>query len=89
MWQLISRPPPTSASGGSTSSQIAPSLRGQRVWKTQPEGGFAADGMSPESLMRVCAGSVEGTAESSASVYGWCGASNTSCAVPSSIRRPR
>ena len=28
-------------SGGSSSSQTAPSLRWQRVWKTQPDGGSA------------------------------------------------
>ena len=39
MWQRIWWPGSTSTSGGSVSSQIAPSLRGQRVWKTQPDGG--------------------------------------------------
>ena len=42
----------TSTSGGSVVSQIAPSLRGQRVWKTQPEGGSAALGISPSSRIR-------------------------------------
>ena len=52
MWQRIRWPSSTSTSGGSVSSQIAPSLRGQRVWKTQPDGGAAALGMSPSSLIR-------------------------------------
>ena len=33
-------------------SQTAPSFRGQRVWKTQPDGGSAALGISPSSRMR-------------------------------------
>ena len=33
-------------------SQISPSLRGQRVWNTQPDGGFAALGISPCSRIR-------------------------------------
>ena len=40
------------ASGGSVVSQIAPILRGQRVWKTQPLGGSAALGISPSSRIR-------------------------------------
>ena len=75
MWQRIRWPASTSTSGGSVVSQIAPSLRGQRVWKTQPVGGFAALGISPSSLIRSRPPpSIVGTAESSASVYGWCGA---------------
>ena len=43
--------------------------RGQRVWKTQPDGGSAADGISPSRSMRVrCSPSMVGTADSSASV---------------------
>ena len=58
-------------SGGSSVSQTAPSLRGQRVWKTQPLGGSAALGMSPPSRIRSRPPpSIVGTAESSASVYG-------------------
>jgi len=43
---------------------------GQRVWKWQPFGGFKGLGTSPCSTMRWrrAAGSVTGTAESSASV---------------------
>ena len=36
MWQRMKWPGSTSASGGSSVSQIAPILRGQRVLKTQP-----------------------------------------------------
>ena len=50
------------------------SRRGHRVWNTQPLGGSAADGISP--VRRIRDGrspSRDGTAENSASVYGWCG----------------
>ena len=81
MWQRMWWPSSTSTSGGSVSSQIAPSFRGQRVWKTQPDGGEAALGMSPSSRIRSRPPpSIVGTAESSASVYGWCGPSNTTSA---------
>ena len=46
-------PGSTSASGGSSWTQISPRNRGQRVWKTQPEGGLAALGISPSRRMRV------------------------------------
>ena len=36
-----------------TVSQIAPILRGQRVWNTQPEGGLVALGISPSRRMRA------------------------------------
>ena len=72
MWQLIRWPGATSSSGGSVDSQTpSGSRRGQRVWKTQPGGGSAADGISPDSRIRsVCSPSRLGTAYSSASVYG-------------------
>ena len=58
-----------------------PRLRGQRVWKTQPDGGSAALGISPSSLMRGRSSpSSVGTAERSASVYGWCGGLKTASA---------
>ena len=86
MWQRIRCPPPASAYGGSCSSQIAPSLRGQRVLNTQPEGGFAALGNSPSRRMRSpfapALPSSDGTDDNSASVYGCCGPSNTSAARP-------
>ena len=66
------------------------SRRGHRVWNTQPVGGSAADGISPVS--RIRAGrwpSSDGTAENSASVYGWCGPAKTVSAGPTSITRPR
>ena len=52
MWQRMRWPSSASSSGGSVVSQIAPSLRGQRVWNTHPEGGSAALGISPSSLIR-------------------------------------
>ena len=62
-------------------------MRGQRVWNTQPEGGAAALGISPSSRIRSRPPpSIVGTAESSASVYGWCGPSNTTSAGPSSMQ---
>ena len=48
--------------------------RWQRVWNTQPLGGFAGLGISPSSRIRVRSSlSTFGTADSSASVYGWFG----------------
>jgi hypothetical protein len=56
-------------SGGSWVLQISPRQRGQRVWKTQPEGGLIALGISPERRTRSLVWpSIAGTAESSASV---------------------
>ncbi len=66
------------------------SRRGHRVWNTQPLGGSAADGMSPVSRIRDARSpSSDGTAENSASVYGWCGPANTVSDGPTSITRPR
>ena len=60
------------------------------MWNTQPVGGSAADGISPVSLIRSgCSRSSDGTAENSASVYGWCGPMKTVSAGPTSITRPR
>ena len=55
------------------SSQIGPTLRGQRVLNGQPRGGSVALGSGPSSTIRArwASGSGIGTAESSASVYGW------------------
>lgn len=81
-------------SAGSVVSQMSPgSFRAQRVWKTQPEGGSARDGGSPVSWMRVVGGTSgspgrAGIADSSASVYGWCGALKTADAGPDSSTRP-
>lgn len=47
-------PLPALCQGGSSFSQISLSLRGQRVWKQQPLGGFSALGTVPLSLMRFC-----------------------------------
>ena len=52
--------------------------------------GSAALGISPSSRMRGRSSpSSAGTAERSASVYGWCGAAKTVAAGPTSITRPR
>ena len=62
-------PGSTSASGGSWFTQMSPRKRGQRVWKTQPDGGSAADGISPCKRMRSRRSpSAPGTDDSSASV---------------------
>ena len=70
-----------------------PSRSGQRVWKRQPGGGAAGDGMSPSSTMRSRSrcrtGFGTGIAESSASVYGCFGRAYTSSAGPCSTIRPR
>ena len=47
MWQLIVCPGSTSSSGGSSCTQISPTIRGHRVWKTQPDGGSARSGSRP------------------------------------------
>ena len=48
---MILWPGESSFSGGSSVSQMAPILRGQRVWNGQPEGGFIGEGNSPFSTM--------------------------------------
>ena len=69
---------------------MSPMNRGQRVWNTQPDGGSAWLGISPSSRIRGrSTPSICGTDDSSASVYGWCGAVKTVSASPSSITRPR
>ena len=52
---------------------------GRRHSGSHPRAGYAAARLP----------SIVGTAERSASVYGWCGPENTRSASPSSIRRPR
>ena len=47
MWQRITCPGSATCNAGSSLSQMRPSLRGQRVWKTQPGGGLSALGISP------------------------------------------
>jgi MFS family permease len=69
MWQRIPWPASSSRSSGSVVSQISPILRGHRVWKGQPVGGSAADGISPSRRMRRRSESASvGTADRSASV---------------------
>src|SRR3989442_1126383 len=71
MWQRMKWPGSSSARGGCSCSQMAPILRGQRVWKTQPVGGLTALGTSPSSRMRCSSRTSRlGAAERSASVYG-------------------
>ena len=49
---------------------MSPSLRGQRVWNLQPDGGSSALGTEPANRMSVLStdGSGVGTADSKASV---------------------
>ena len=75
MWQRMHVARLDLGQRGSSRSQISPIFRGQRVWKTQPDGGSAALGISPSRRMRGRSSpSSAGTADRSASVYGWCGA---------------
>ena len=58
MWQRIRWPGSTSARGGSSVSQIVPRKRGQRVWKTQPDGRIGRRGdlaleLDPRALRAV------------------------------------
>ena len=85
----VLRPRPRRAAAPS-SSQIAPSLRGQRVWKTQPDGGSRRSGSRPR------AGSARGRRRRSSArpraaprCTDGAGPSNTTSAGPSSISRPR
>ena len=64
MWHRIRCPGSGSESGGSSVSQISPSLRGHLVWKTHPRGGETALGISPCSWIRARAlPSMVGTAD--------------------------
>ena len=64
--------------------------RGQRVLKTQPDGGLAGLGISPSRMIRRRSSpSTFGTADSSASVYGWFGPRKTVSESPTSMIRPR
>ena len=91
MWQRMRWPPSTSTSGGSCSTQIgAEEPRAARVedaarWAGRPRSGCRLRGGSA----RAPPPSIVGTADSSASVYGWCGPSKTTSAGPSSWTRPR
>src|SRR5256885_149294 len=85
MWQRIPWPVSASASGGSVVSQIAPSLRGQRVWKGQPLGGLAALGISPSRRMRLRGGGAGvGTGGSGAPGEGGGGAGERRSGAPNS-----
>src|SRR5688500_18562721 len=65
--------------------------RPQRVWKRHPDGGLMGLGTSPSSRMRLrfIVGSGMGTADSSASVYGWRGFVYSSLAGAISTILPR
>ena len=62
-----------------------------RVWKRQPDGGLAGDGMSPLSTRRFLRirGSGFGIADSSATVYGWRGFAYSVSTSASSTILPR
>ncbi len=78
------------SSGGSVTSHTPRITRGQRVLKTHPLGGLAGLGISPSRRMRRRSSpSTFGTADSSASVYGWFGPLNTASERPTSMIRPR
>ena len=51
-WQAANCPGLCSISGGTSLAQIGNCAIGQRVWKTQPLGGWSGVGMSPVSRMR-------------------------------------
>lgn len=70
MWQLIECLSVIRRQGGDSDSQIAPILRGQRVWNLQPDGGSSALGTGPTSLTIVLStvGSGMGIADNRASV---------------------
>ena len=69
---------------GSTTSHRPLMNRWQRVWNTQPAGGLAGLGISPaeRDSRRLTSPSTLGTADSSASVYGWLGPSKICSVVP-------
>ena len=72
------------------SSQIAPSLRGQRVWKTQPDGGSAALGMSPSRRIRSrCRRRSSAPPRAAPRCTGGAARRRRRSAGPSSISRPR
>ena len=88
MWQLIRWPGETSTSGGSVTSQMPAIARWQRVLKTQPGGGSAGLGISPSSrILARSSPSTLGTADNSASVYGWFGPLKTASDPPTSMIR--
>src|SRR6185312_16731630 len=64
---------------------------GQRGWNVQPGGGADGDGTSPSRMSRVrfLSGSISGTADRSATVYGCSGRAYSAAAGASSTTRPR
>src|SRR5258705_3322066 len=91
MWHTMRWPLEICRVGGGVSSQIGPILRGQRPLNGQPLGISVALGSGPSRTMRVpwASGSGTGTADRSASVYGWYGGAKTSATEPSSTTTPR
>src|SRR5512132_843172 len=89
-WHATTCAGATSASFGSSWRQRS-NAYGHRVWKRQPAGRSMGLGTSPESINRLrrTVGSGTGTADSSASVYGCSGLSNSARVVVSSTIRPR
>ena len=100
-WHATRWPSPMSRNSGSIVAQCSGlpsrSRSQQRVWKRQPDGGLAGDGMSPLSTSRFLRirGSGFGIADRRATVYGWrglvysvvdVGAARPSC--PGTSRRP-
>ena len=75
MWQRMPWPPPRLRQGGG-SSQTGPMRRWHRVANRQPGPAGASPG-SPARRMRRVVPPIVGTADSSASVYGWCGGCST------------
>src|SRR5690606_12612233 len=90
LMQALKWPGFTSSRGGTTSAHSFVAI-GQRVRNTQPDGGLMGLGMSPWRMTRsrFTVGSGIGTAESSASVYGWTGLAYSSLEGAISMMRPR
>ena len=78
-WHATWWPGAISRSSGTSSEQRSGSPRRSRsqhrVWKRQPDGGLAGDGMSPLRMTRRLRwrGLGSGTADRRATVYGWAG----------------
>ena len=86
----------TGSSNGTTSPQRATAY-GQRVRKTQPDGGASGEGSSPASALRAArasyaapaAASTHGVLANRTRVYGWRGVANSSAHGAHSMTRPR
>src|SRR4051812_33644919 len=67
-WQATRWPPPKSRNGGASVSHRVGCRYGQRVWKRQPEGGFAGEGRSPSSRIRSRVDSTTGSGMGTADI---------------------